>query len=589
MSAQTKAKRGLLANAFNSSRWDSRIKFQNISKKEIVLGYFIGPWGMLLTNSIVNSYFNAYLTDVLGFTVDKGLWVVTFMALFPVVSKLIDAITNIIMGRLLDRTASRQGKTRPWVILSAPLVLISIVAMFTMPFTNVKFQAVWVVVTFNLYYAVAYTIWNMAKELGVALSTHNVKQRRTNAMSATLVQQMGTGVVSILFPTMLAAVTHNLGGGDAAKGYFYSMSFIGCIAVPLAFVQYFYTRERITEEHRKQPDAGKDGGAGLEVASFGTQLKACLSDKYWVVYIVTILLWNTIANVRNIALIYYSGWVISGNSYGSAASIQAAFQVIAMQPMFLGVFFVLPMMRKMGRRQTIWMGAILTIVGSVIAYFGAGSRMMIYAGSALAGFGNVTFSYLITTFLGDCIDHVEWKTKVRCDGVSSSFYGAVFMFAVGIAQGIFNLGLGISGYSQPEQIGVGADGIALYADQLPSAVSWINISYQGLYILLGLIMFIVFRFFFRIEDELPTVTHELEERRIAEYAALGMEYIPPSERERREIEEQEREAEEVRVRELKEKCAKRGLDFEKENEKVLNKRAAKKAKAEAKAAKQRRK
>ncbi|MCM1193885.1 MAG: MFS transporter, partial [Acetatifactor muris] len=314
MSAQTKAKRGLLANAFNSSRWDSRIKFQNISKKEIVLGYFIGPWGMLLTNSIVNSYFNAYLTDVLGFTVDKGLWVVTFMALFPVVSKLIDAITNIIMGRLLDRTASRQGKTRPWIILSAPLVLISIVAMFTMPFTNIKFQAVWVVVTFNLYYAVAYTIWNMAKELGVALSTHNVKQRRTNAMSATLVQQMGTGVVSILFPTMLAAVTHSLGGGDAAKGYFYAMSFIGCIAVPLAFVQYFYTRERITEEHRKQPDAGKDGGAGLEVASFGTQLKACLSDKYWVVYIVTILLWNTIANVRNIALIYYSGWVISGNS-----------------------------------------------------------------------------------------------------------------------------------------------------------------------------------------------------------------------------------------------------------------------------------
>lgn len=585
MSRTVTEQKGLLSNFLNSPKWDSRIKSQNTTKKELILGYFIGPWGMLLTNSIVNSYFNQYLTDVLGFTVDKGLWVVTFMALFPLISKIVDGITNILMGKILDMTVCRQGKARPWYILGAPVVVISVLALFYMPFADTKLQAIYVVITFNLYYAVSYTIWNMAKELGVALSTRNIRQRRNNALSATLVLSMGTGVVSILFPTMLSGVTRSLGGGDMGKGYFYAMAIICCIALPLVFVQYFYTRERITEERRLHPEQAVEGGAKIGEATFVTQLKACLSDKYWVIFMLIVLIYNAMNNMRNMSLIYYSGWVIQGNSYGSAASIQAAFQVIAMQPMFLGVFIVFPLMRKWGRTRTIWVGATLTFIGSVIAYFGAGSRMMVYAGTALGGFGNATFSYLLASYLGDSIDHVEWKTGVRSDGVSSSIYGAFFMISVGLGQAIFNIGLGLSHYAQPQATGEVINGVIQYADQLPSAVNWINMSYQGSFILVGLIIFIVFRFFFKLEDDLPQAARELQERKIAEFAAKGMEYIPPAELERREIEQQEKETEEIRIRELKEKCEKKGLDFEKENQKVLNKRTRKAAKAAAKQAK----
>ncbi len=585
MEQSTAKKKGLLGNFLNSPRWDSKIKSQNTTKAEVVLGYFIGPWGMLLTNSIVNSYFNQYLTDALGFTIDKGLWVLTFMTLFPLLSKILDALTNVVMGKLLDMTACRQGKARPWYILSAPFVFASIIALFWMPYTDIVHRAIWVVVAYNLYYAVAYTMWNIPKELGVALSTRNIKQRRTNAMSANLVMTMGTGLVSILFPTMLAAVTHNLGGGSASHGYFYSMAIIACAALPLAFVQYFYTRERITEERRNHPDQNEENAGHQSEASFGTQLKACLSDRYWVLFVLATLSFWILNNLRNISLIYYSGWVLQGNMYGSAAAVQAAFQIIAMQPMFLGVFIVFPMMRKYSRRTTIWIGATLTIIGSVVAFLGAGSRMMVYAGSMLAGFGNTTFTYLLSTFLGDCIDHVEWKTKIRSDGVTSALNGAVYMLSVGIAQAIFNLGLGLSHYAQPEATGQVIDGVMQYKDQLPSATQWINLSYQGSFILLGIIMFVIFLFFFRIEDSLPKVEHELEVRKVAEFAAKGMKYIPPSELERREIEQQEKEAEAVRVKELKERCAKKGLDFEKENQKYLQKAAAKKAKAEAKAAK----
>ena len=592
MSAQTKGKQGWLGNAFSSSKWDARIRSANTTKKELWLGYVIGPYGMLVGQSIVNSYFNQYLTDILGLTVSKGAWIATFMVLFPVISKLVDAITNLIMAKAIDSTTCRQGKVRPWLLVSAPLVTLSIILLFWMPFSQPIHQAIWVVAAYNLYYSVAYTMWNMSKELTAALSTRNVNQRKNNSLAATITMNVGTGLVSILFPMILTSVCAAV-HGDNAKGYLLTMSIVACIALPLTLIQYFYTRERVTEERRNQVGivavsadaaAGKTEGTRKE-ASMLEQMKACLKAKYWILFILIVLIWNTLANMRNISLVYYCGWVVNGNAYGIYATIQAKFQMIAMSPMGPGILLLLPLMKKFGRTNCIWAGGVLTMAGSLIAYLNPGSGMMIYMGSALAAFGNIAFSYVILTFVGDLIDHVEWKTGVRCDGLTGGTVSAVMMFAVGIAQGIFNLGLMMSGYAQPQQIGTSAEGIALFADQTAAATGWINFAYQGSYIVIGAIMFFMFCFVFRLEDHMPQISRELQERKVAECAALGIEYIPADELQRREIAEQERIAEENRIRELKEKCAKKGLNFEAENRKVLEKRAVKEARMAARAAK----
>ncbi len=586
MASQTKTQTGLLAKAFAGSKWDSRIKSANVTKKEMWLGYVIGPYGMLVGQSIVNSYYNQYLTDVLGFTVNKAAWIATFMVLFPIFSKLLDALTNLVMSKVIDMTVCRQGKVRPWMLISAPLVTVCMILMFCMPFQGVAGQAVWAVVTFNLYYSVAYTMWNMSKELSAPLSTRNVNQRKNNAMAATIVRNVGTGLVSILFPTILSAVCSAV-NGDNAKGYFLTMSTIGIIALPLTLVQYFYTRERVTEERRNQSGtaAGTTKSEIHKEVPLLTQLKACLTDKYWIIFIIVVLATEILTNIRNISLIYYSGWVVHGNAYGEMAAIQAKFQMIALSPMGPGILLLLPLMKKWGRTKTIWAGATLTVIGSILAFLSVGNGTMIYAGTALAGIGNIAFSYVIISFMGDVIDHVEWKTKTRCDGLTGGLVSAGMMFAVGIAQGLFNLGLMITGYAQPQQIGVSAEGINLYADQAPAVTGWINFAYQGSYIIIGLIVFIVFCFIFDLEKHLPQVSRKLQDRKVAECAALGIEYIPADELQRREIEEQERIAEENRVKELKEKCAKKGLDFNKENQKVLDQRAAKAARKAAKAAK----
>ncbi len=593
MRTQTKTKRGWLSNAFTSSRWDSRIKSANTTRKEMWLGYVIGPYGMLVGQSVVNSYFNQYLTDIIGFTVNRAAWIATFMVLFPVLSKLLDAITNLIMCKVIDSTTCRQGKVRPWMLISAPFVALSIILMFWIPVSSPVAQAVWVVVSYNLYYCVTYTMWNMSKELSAALSTRNINQRRNNAMASRITSNVGTGLVSILFPMILSAVCAAVNGNNA-EGYFIAMSSVAIISVPLAFVQYFYTRERVTEERRNQigiQNAGEAAAAAAvqKEASMMEQLKACLKSKYWIMFLIIILISEIMTNMRNISLVYYSGWVVRGNAYGEFGEIQAKFQMIAMSPMGPGILLLLPLMRKFGRRACIWAGSLLTLAGSVIAFMNAGNGMMIYAGSALGAFGNIAFAYVITSYMGDVIDHVEWKTGVRSDGLTGGLTSAGMMFSVGISQGLFNLGLMLTGYTQPQQIGASAEGVLLYADQPAAAVNWINMAYQGSYILVGALIFTMFFFLFDLEKHLPKIARELQDRKVAACAKLGIEYIPADEQERREIAEQERVAEENRIKELKEKCAKKGLDFNKENQKVLDQRAAKAAKKAAKAAKKARK
>ena len=89
------------------------------------------------------------------------------------------------MAKLLDKTVCRQGKLRPWFILSLPITILSIIMMFAIPDMGAKAQAVWVVISYNLFYSVGYTMWYMAYELSAALSTRNVKQRSSNSIAWT--------------------------------------------------------------------------------------------------------------------------------------------------------------------------------------------------------------------------------------------------------------------------------------------------------------------------------------------------------------------------------------------------------------------
>lgn len=94
------------AKFFEKRALDSRLTSPDVTTKEKWLGYLLGPSGALLLNAVLATYLNVYYTDVLNLTT---VWGGAFLAVFPIVSKIIDAITNIVMGYIIDRTHTHKA------------------------------------------------------------------------------------------------------------------------------------------------------------------------------------------------------------------------------------------------------------------------------------------------------------------------------------------------------------------------------------------------------------------------------------------------------------------------------------------------
>lgn len=179
----------------------SRVRSQNVTVSEKWLGYLIGPCGALLLNAVLATYLNVYYTDVLDLT---SVWGGVFLTVFPIVSKIIDAITNVAMGYMIDRTRTRQGKARPWLLLSAPLLAISGILLLVVPTGSETLKVVWVMLSYNLFYSFAYTIYNMSHNLMVPLSTRDITQRGGLSVFNQISTIMMSGIlVALVFPMVV--------------------------------------------------------------------------------------------------------------------------------------------------------------------------------------------------------------------------------------------------------------------------------------------------------------------------------------------------------------------------------------------------
>lgn len=133
--------------------FQSRVCTAEVGRKEKWLGYLLGPAGALLLNAVLATYLNVYYTDILKLT---HIWGGAFLVVFPILSKIVDAVTNVVMGYIIDRTHTKEGKARPWLLLSAPLLTITGILLFTVPSGSETVQVIWVMVSYNLFYSFAY-------------------------------------------------------------------------------------------------------------------------------------------------------------------------------------------------------------------------------------------------------------------------------------------------------------------------------------------------------------------------------------------------------------------------------------------------
>lgn len=538
---------------------DSRIKSANVQNSERWIGFFAGPAGVILLNAILASYLNVFYTDVLKI---GGVWGGMFLLVFPIVSKIIDAVTNIVMGRIIDSTRTRQGKARPWLLIAGPVIALAALLCFLVPRASTTVQVIWVMFSYNLYYSIGYTMYYMSHSMMVPLSTRNTKQRDGLAMLSNMALCIIPGfIVAMVFPmAILPAI-----GVDQSK-WITMIAVFSIVALPCVLLEYFFTKERITEEAR---ELGQQ-----EATSTMKQLSACLSSKYWIIFMVAMAIIQICTNVQNTSLIYYCNWVLGTYNDGITQTLVSA---IGNAPLGFGIIIMWPLVRKFGKRNVMLAGLALSIAASGTFMLNPTNMGAVLGTLAVRAFGALPITYITMAMMADAMDHVEWKAGFRVDGITMSIYTIIFTVGAGIAQGLFNLGLSLTGYIPPA-----ADGS--WVEQTQTVKNYFVFGYQGLFALAMIVLLILF-WFFKVEKELPTIQADIVARHKAEAARNGREWFSAEELAAKEQEEQEKLAEENRIKELKAKCAKKGLDFNQEEAKYQAKLAEAKAKEEAKASK----
>ena len=473
--------------------FDSRVKSESVTNKEKWLGYLLGPAGALLLNAVLATYLNIYYTDVLDLT---HIWGGLFLTVFPIISKVIDAFTNVIMGYIIDRTKTSQGKARPWLLLSAPLVAITGVLLFTVPSSNETVQVIWIMVSYNLFYSFAYTIFNMSHNLMVPLSTRNTTDRGGLSVFNQISSIMMSGIlVALIFPMVIMPAL----GVDKAK-WIVVMSALSIVTLPLVLLEYYFTKERVTEE--TQNDDEKN-------VPFFTQLKIVFSDKYFLIVIAYFFIYTFGVTMKNLGLVYYCNWVLGTYNDGIT---QMLVSVIGGVPMGIGIFAVWPLAKKFGKRNITMWGFVLYAIGSLVCWLVPNNLVIVLIGQFIKNIGGLPCAYVFMALFADTLDHIEWKSGIRCDGVAMSVYNVIACALIGIVTGIFNGLLSNSGYVAPKFDELGN----ILTTQPEATKSFITFAFVGLEVFTGIILAVLL-IFFSVEKTVTRKQAIIKARQGSEY------------------------------------------------------------------------
>lgn len=430
---------------FNKRMLDSRITSKTVTNSEKAIGYFIGPFLALISNAILASYLNRYYSDVIGWT-DTATFGV-FSAVLPLVSVLFVILGNLILGRLIDTTHTRQGKARPYLFLSAFLVAISLMLMFTLPVQSPPLvQMVWIALSYNFYYAIAYPFFYTSHSSMVSLSTRDANSR---GLLATLSNASGVAAVglgaSILVPMFLQNILFVEKNGVLNKAASYSnwrwVILLLCLVTLLGILlEYYFTRERVTEETSTETK--------IKSLPLSQQLRACLSEPYWWLIIAYFLLFQLGGLIKNGSMSYYSRWMFDGvTTEAAAGNAMGMLGLIGGIPTALGMLVAWPIADKLGKQKAIILGLIFSVLGGLISFINVHHFTIVVIGVVLKGIGSIPAMYVTLALLSDVLDFLEMKNGFRSDGFTMSVYGAIMVGMGGIGNALINALLSLAGYN----------------------------------------------------------------------------------------------------------------------------------------------
>ncbi len=410
------------------------------------IGYGIGDLGANLVFLTTLFYVLYYFTDVLGIPPETA-------GIIVLASKFWDASIDPVMGNISDRTRSRWGKKRPFLLFGAVPVGIAVFLLFYTPdFTRltggtVDYRIVWALVTYILF-CTAIAIVNVPYAALTAAMTRDSHER-----SVITGFRMTFGIIGTL---VAAGATLPLvgafGGGDQVIGFRTVGLIYGALIAIATLVAFIATKERVlTLEEQKHKITVKE------------TIRAVVANRPFILLLIATLMFMIGMNTVAAVVTYYFKYNLNAENLVAVANLCIFIPALLSLPLF--VFIGKRVSKKFA--YNLGMG-IVAVMLLLIFFFGEKNIYLTFAFLMVAGIGLCTNWLSPWAIVPDTVEYSEWKLGIREEGILYGIFFFVFKFGAAVAGFFVGKVLALDGIRrQPGANGGGADGDSLAPHGLP--------------------------------------------------------------------------------------------------------------------------
>lgn len=435
--------------------------------------YGCGDFGCNIIYTAMSAFLLFYYTDYAGV---NAAAVGTIM----LVSRVFDGISDIVMGMIVDRTKSKYGKARVWILrVCVPFALAGIL-LFSVPTSwGRTAKLVYVFITYNLVSTVVYTAINVPYSSLNALMTQNPYERSVLSIFRNLLATAGTLMINMITLPLVEFF------GNNAAAWTKTFSVLGIFAIIAFLLTFIGTKERV---HSVAELNGEEKNISLREG-----LKSLFSNKYWIMMTCVLALFFLYYAINGGTTVYYAKDILGDKDLVSTINgIYNAVQIVAM-------FFVAGLVKKWGKRNVFSIGLILAAIGMLILEFGGSTMPVIVISSIVRGIGNVCGGATMWAMVSDTIDYGEWKTGNRTEGLINSACSFGYKIGNGVGSALLGIILEAGGY------------VGEAAVQSSHALLSIRLCFTWIPIAVFIACFIILRFY-HLDKEFDGVIKDLHSR-----------------------------------------------------------------------------
>lgn len=440
----------------------------------IRFAYGCGDTACNVVFGMISTLLTLFYTDYVGISAAS-------VGLVMLLSRCFDGVSDAIMGLIVEKTKSRWGKSRPWILWMSVPYAISAVLLFTVPHTTEFLQILYMFVTYNFCTTICYTAINLPYSSLSAMMTRESSERDMLSIVRMGLSPFGR----ILAVTCTMPVVKLFGDDQAAWAK--TMAVWAVIALILLIICFVKCEETVEIEAKKNQ---------IQVP-IGRALKALATNQYFWAAVILWTMQNAIYCVTGTILPYYCKYVFHNDTWMySALYLTETLVIVAVtfcSPVLLNLF---------GKRNMSLAGVILALGGQFLFFLNPYSFPWMVMSCMIRGIGLAPMNSVVFGIIGDVVEFGQWKTHIRQESLIFAGGSVGQKLGAGLTSAIITGLLSVGGY---------VSSTAGTAAQPESAVNMIINLYKFCPIVIWIVLIITLSLY-QLDKKYPEIIKELWER-----------------------------------------------------------------------------